>query len=80
MSQRQIIQVFEQYQKSRMQFVQTVADLSNRPQNIDFLRNAGVISQLRPLMLDVVPSIPTHCTPWHWVVWLTTVVIWLRLW
>ncbi|XP_037612300.1 sperm-associated antigen 6 [Sebastes umbrosus] len=57
MSQRQIIQVFEQYQKSRMQFVQAVADLAARPQNIDFLQNAGVMSMLRPLMLDVVPGI-----------------------
>ncbi|XP_044195759.1 sperm-associated antigen 6 [Thunnus albacares] len=57
MSQRQIIQAFEQYQKSRMQFVQTVADLAARPQNIEILQNAGVMSMLRPLMLDVVPSI-----------------------
>ncbi|XP_053198602.1 sperm-associated antigen 6 [Scomber japonicus] len=57
MSQRQIIQAFEQYQKSRMQFVQTVADLAARPQNIETLHNAGVMSMLRPLMLDVVPSI-----------------------
>lgn len=33
--------VFEQYQKSRMQFVQTVADLASRPQNIEILQNAG---------------------------------------
>ncbi|TKS87826.1 Sperm-associated antigen 6 [Collichthys lucidus] len=57
MSQRQIIQVFEQYQKARMQFVQTVADLASRTQNIEILHNAGVMSMLRPLMLDVVPSI-----------------------
>ncbi|XP_034561696.1 sperm-associated antigen 6 [Notolabrus celidotus] len=57
MSQRQIIQAFEQYQKSRMQFVQTVADLASRPQNLEILQNAGVMSLLRPLMLDVVPSI-----------------------
>uniref|UniRef100_A0A672GN12 Sperm-associated antigen 6 n=1 Tax=Salarias fasciatus TaxID=181472 RepID=A0A672GN12_SALFA len=57
MSQRQIIQVFEQYQKSRMQFVQTIADLASRPQNIEILQDAGVMSMLRPLMLDVVPSI-----------------------
>ncbi|KAF3836012.1 hypothetical protein F7725_028570 [Dissostichus mawsoni] len=57
MSQRQIIQVFEQYQKSRMQFVQTVADLAARPQNIEILQNAGVMSLLRPLMLDSVPGI-----------------------
>nr|XP_004546614.1 sperm-associated antigen 6 [Maylandia zebra] len=57
MSQRHVVQVFEQYQKARMQFVQTVADLANRPQNIELLQNAGVMSLLRPLMLDVVPSI-----------------------
>ncbi|XP_075949268.1 uncharacterized protein LOC142951544 [Anarhichas minor] len=57
MTQRQIIQVFEQYQKSRMQFVQAVADLAARPQNIEILQNAGVMSMLRPLLLDVVPSI-----------------------
>ncbi|XP_022621981.1 sperm-associated antigen 6 [Seriola dumerili] len=57
MSQRHIIQVFEQYQKARMQFVQSVADLTARPQNVEILQNAGVMSMLRPLMLDVVPSI-----------------------
>ncbi|CAG5895838.1 unnamed protein product [Menidia menidia] len=57
MTQRQIVQVFEQYQKSRMHFVQTIADLATRPQNIEMLQNAGVMPLLRPLMLDVVPSI-----------------------
>ncbi|TNN59505.1 Sperm-associated antigen 6 [Liparis tanakae] len=57
MSQKQIIQVFDDYQKSRMHFVQTVADLASRPQNMDILHHAGVMSMLRPLMLDAVPSI-----------------------
>uniref|UniRef100_H3CRT2 Sperm associated antigen 6 n=1 Tax=Tetraodon nigroviridis TaxID=99883 RepID=H3CRT2_TETNG len=57
MSQRQIAQVFEQYQKSRVQFVQTVATLSTRPQNVEILHSAGVMPLLRALMLDVVPSI-----------------------
>ncbi|XP_068604220.1 sperm-associated antigen 6 [Brachionichthys hirsutus] len=57
MNQRQIIQVFELYQKSRLQFVQTVADLASRPQNIDALQEAGVLSLLRPLLLDPAPSI-----------------------
>ncbi|KAG5268139.1 hypothetical protein AALO_G00208660 [Alosa alosa] len=57
MSQRQVLQVFEQYQKSRTQFVQTVAELATRPQNIETLQNAGVMSLLRPLLLDVVPTI-----------------------
>lgn len=56
-STRQILQVFEQYQKSRVQFVQTVAELSSRPQNIEVLQNAGVMLLLRPLLLDIVPSI-----------------------
>ncbi|XP_012719396.2 sperm-associated antigen 6 [Fundulus heteroclitus] len=57
MSQRQIVQVFEQYQKSRQHFVQTVADLATRPQNTEILHNAGVMPMLRSLMLDAVPSI-----------------------
>ncbi|XP_056155716.1 sperm-associated antigen 6 [Lampris incognitus] len=57
MSHRQILQVFEQYQKSRLQFVQTVAELATRPQNIETLQNAGVTSLLRPMLLDVVPTI-----------------------
>lgn len=49
--------MFEQYQKARTQFVQTVAELSSRPQNIETLQNAGVMSLLRPLLLDIVPTI-----------------------
>ena len=51
------LSVFEQYQKSRTQFVQTVAELATRPQNIETLQNAGVMSLLRPLLLDIVPTI-----------------------
>ncbi|XP_021242727.1 sperm-associated antigen 6 isoform X1 [Numida meleagris] len=57
MSQRQVLQVFEQYQRARTHFVQAVAELSARPQNIGTLRDAGVMSLLRPLLLDVVPTI-----------------------
>jgi len=49
--------VFEQYQKARVQFVQTIAEMASRPQNIELLQNAGVMSLLRPLLLDTVPSI-----------------------
>ena len=49
--------VFEEYQKHRVTFVQTVAELATRPQNIDALQQAGVMSLLRPLLLDNVPSI-----------------------
>ncbi|XP_051466640.1 sperm-associated antigen 6 isoform X1 [Apus apus] len=57
MSQRQVLQVFEQYQRARTQFVQAVAELAARPQNIETLQNAGVISLLRPLLLDSVPTV-----------------------
>lgn len=40
-----------------MTFVQSVADLATRPQNIETLQNAGVMALLRPLLLDVVPSV-----------------------
>ena len=36
-----LLSVFEQYQKARTAFVQAVADLSTRPQNIETLQNAG---------------------------------------
>eukprot|EP00070_Physeter_catodon_P037890 XP_028344784.1 uncharacterized protein LOC112062828 [Physeter catodon] len=54
---RSIVQVFEEYQKARVHFVQTIADLSSRAQNIETLYGAGVMSLLRPLLLDNVPSI-----------------------
>ena len=34
--------------QARVTFVQTVADLATRPQNIDALQNAGVMALLRP--------------------------------
>jgi len=52
-----VLQVFEKYQKDRVTFVQTVAELATRPQNIEVLQQAGVMSLLRPLLLDNVPSI-----------------------
>lgn len=57
MSQRQVLQVFEQYQKARTVFVQTVAELSSRPQNVENLQSAGVMALLRPLLLDTVPTV-----------------------
>lgn len=54
--------VFDQYQKARMQFVQTVTDLASRPYNIEYLDNAGVLDLLCPLLWDVIPSIQQHVT------------------
>merc|ERR1712070_637551 len=54
---RAVLCVFETYQKARVEFVQTIAELATRPQNIEVLQNAGVMQLLRPLLLDNVPSI-----------------------
>ena len=39
-----VLQPFEQYQKARVTFVQTIAELATRPQNIEALQAAGVMS------------------------------------
>jgi len=54
---RAILVPFEEYQKARITFVQTVADLATRPNNIETLFSAGVMSLLRPLLSDSVSSI-----------------------
>lgn len=45
---RTISQVFEEFQRARSHFVQTLADLTQRPQNIDGLRAAGELPKVRP--------------------------------
>jgi hypothetical protein len=52
-----ILQPFEDYQKARFTFVQSIADLAQRPQNIVALHSAGVMQLLRPLLLDSVQVI-----------------------
>uniref|UniRef100_A0A8C6QKM4 Sperm associated antigen 6 n=1 Tax=Nannospalax galili TaxID=1026970 RepID=A0A8C6QKM4_NANGA len=48
----------ELYQNAQTRFVRMVAEqASTRPQNIKTLQNAGVMSLLWPLLLDVVPTI-----------------------
>jgi HEAT repeat protein len=54
---RTFLQIFEEYQKARVTFVQTIADLATRPQNIEDLHHAGVMALLRPLLLDNASSI-----------------------
>ena len=39
---RAVLQPFQAYQKARVQFVQTVAELATRPQNIEALQAAGI--------------------------------------
>ncbi|XP_043214239.1 sperm-associated antigen 6-like [Amphibalanus amphitrite] len=57
MAARLIEQAFDQYNKSRLQFVQTVADLASRPQNMEHLHDNNVMSLLHPLLMDVVPAV-----------------------
>lgn len=52
-----LLQLFEAYQRSRVQFVQGVADAANRPSNIETLHAAGAIQLLRPLLLDNVSGV-----------------------
>ena len=54
---RELLRPFEEYQKARISFVQTIADLASKSQNIEALNAAGVMALLRPLLLDTVPSI-----------------------
>ena len=51
-----VLQHFEAYQKSRVSFVQAVAEAATRPQNIEVMQNAGVMQLLRPLLLDNVST------------------------
>ncbi|KAI8813947.1 armadillo-type protein [Cladochytrium replicatum] len=54
---RAVLAVFDKYQKDRLAFVQTVADLASREANVEALQTAGAMSLLRPLLLDCVPAI-----------------------
>lgn len=51
--------VFEQYQKARTTFAQTVAELASRPQNIETLQNAGII--IYSLGMNSMPSNMPNC-------------------
>lgn len=57
MATRAVLQSFERYQKERVAFVTSVAEMAKNPQNIEALQQAGVMALLRPLLLDNVPSI-----------------------
>ena len=41
---RAVLAPFESYQKARVTFVQTVAELAQRPQNIEALQSAGKLT------------------------------------
>jgi hypothetical protein len=44
---RAVLAPFEAYQKARVTFVQTVAELAQRPQNIEALQSAGKWHQIQ---------------------------------
>ncbi|XP_066603185.1 sperm-associated antigen 6-like isoform X1 [Prorops nasuta] len=57
MTARTISQVFDKYQKARLDFVQSVADLALKSNNIMCLESAGAVDLLCSLLTDNVPSI-----------------------
>jgi len=57
MTTKSILQAFENYQKSRVSFVQTIADLSTRTAYTDCLLKYGALELLPPLLSDPVPQI-----------------------
>mgnify|MGYP000855146006 CR=1 FL=1 len=52
-----VVQPFEEYQKSRIVFVQTIAELARRKQNIESLKKLDVVKLLGPLLSDPITSI-----------------------
>lgn len=52
-----VIQPFEEFQKARIIFVQTVAELAKNKNNIESLKSLGVMKLLGPLLADPVNSI-----------------------
>ena len=52
-----VLITFTNYQKSRIQFVQSLAELSKRKENFEDITSLGGLLLLRPLITDVVPSI-----------------------
>ncbi|XP_032520539.2 sperm-associated antigen 6-like isoform X1 [Danaus plexippus] len=56
-SPRNIQLVFETYQKARLVFVQTMAELATRATNVKCLESAGVLELLRPLLYDACSTV-----------------------
>ncbi|KAJ0178369.1 hypothetical protein K1T71_006192 [Dendrolimus kikuchii] len=56
-SPRNIQLVFETYQKARLVFVQTMAELATRSTNVKCLESAGVLDLLRPLLSDACSTV-----------------------
>ncbi|VWU49906.1 armadillo repeat protein PF16, putative [Hepatocystis sp. ex Piliocolobus tephrosceles] len=57
-----INQIFDDYNKSRIQFTQNISDLCLKSHNIEILINTDIIILLRPLLLDKVPIVQQNAT------------------
>lgn len=53
---RGILQIFDQYQKARLVFAQSVAELALRPQNIETLRKAGILGKRYDILRELCRS------------------------
>ncbi|XP_023226123.1 sperm-associated antigen 6-like [Centruroides sculpturatus] len=54
---QQVSPVFETYQKARLQFAQSVADLASKPTANEALKTGGAVPLLCSLIFDVVPAV-----------------------
>ena len=54
---RGVLLPFQENQKNKISFVQKIAELSQNPKNIESLKAAGVMQELRPLLTDQNPSV-----------------------
>lgn len=63
MTTRSILQIFDQYQKARVAFVQTVADLAIRPQNVEILLDARVLGERAYRTLEHSKFVQQHFRP-----------------
>jgi hypothetical protein len=65
---RAVLAPFESYQKSRVTFVQTVAELATRPQNIEALQSAGNLSTtLNFQILSISYSLTLNFLIYHFI-------------
>uniref|UniRef100_A0A1B6DNB5 Sperm-associated antigen 6 n=1 Tax=Clastoptera arizonana TaxID=38151 RepID=A0A1B6DNB5_9HEMI len=60
MAARSILAAFKEYEKSRLLFVQCMADTSTRAQCADYLVDMHAIELLLPLLSDIVPNIQKY--------------------
>ncbi|KXS16285.1 ARM repeat-containing protein, partial [Gonapodya prolifera JEL478] len=56
-AQRQLLSLFDRYQRERLLFAQSLAELAAREGTADALAAAGATRLLRPLMTDAVPAV-----------------------